>query len=71
MHGGPIVRHVDDVVAQEVGSSYMGLDEAETWPSFLAELGAEQLPVPRPKRIPPWWAHRFGGPARTTKWADE
>jgi len=53
------------------GASYMGLEEAENWQSFLAELGAESLPVPRPKRIPPWWAHRFGGPVRTTKWADE
>lgn len=49
----------------------MGLEEAEIWRSFLAELAAESLPVPRPKRIPPWWAHRFGGPARTTRWADE
>jgi hypothetical protein len=31
----------------------------------------ESLPVPRPKRIPPWWANRFGGPVRTTKWADD
>ena len=38
---------------------------------FLAELAAESLTVPRPKRIPPWWAHRFGGPAKTTQWADE
>ena len=48
------------------GSAYMG--SIDVWNSFLEELGAESLPVPMPKRIPPWWAHKFGPPVSVTKW---
>lgn len=53
------------------GSAYMGLDEAEIWQRFLTDLGAESVPVPKPKRVPPWWAHRFGGPSSVTRWEDQ
>jgi hypothetical protein len=39
--------------------------DAARWERFLAEIGAEQLVVPRPEGLPPWWA--FEG-SRTTRW---
>lgn len=36
------------------GSAFMG--ESEAWQKLLDDTGAEMLPVPRPKRIPPWKA---------------
>ena len=48
------------------GHGYIG--SPEVWQEFLTEHGAESLPVPMPKRIPPWWRHRFGGEIKMTNW---
>ncbi|MET0371538.1 MAG: hypothetical protein ABW039_09195 [Sphingobium sp.] len=48
------------------GSSFPG--DQQIWRDFLAAQGAESLPVPRPKRLSPWWAART--PPAIVNWID-
>lgn len=57
-------------VAAEGGSggrAYPG--DPDVWQSFLAEHGAESVPLPLPKRIPPWWRARE--PGSVTNWTED
>lgn len=49
------------------GSAYEG--NREEWEKLLADQGAEMLPVPTPKRLPPWWKAKRVAPV--TLWVDE
>lgn len=50
------------------GSAFQG--DPELWQRTLAEHGAEMVPVPMPKRMPPWWKDKLrkGG---VTVWIEE
>ncbi len=39
------------------GSAYVG--DTSVWEAFLAEHGAESLPLPMPEGIPPWWMEKI------------
>ena len=39
------------------GSAYVG--DTKIWDAFLAEHGAKSVPLPMPKRIPPWWMEKI------------
>lgn len=49
-------------------SAYQG--DPELWQRCLAEHGAEMLPVPMPKRMPPWWKDKLRKPG-VTLWIEE
>lgn len=50
------------------GSAYAG--DPAVFDAFLKERGAESLPVPMPKRIPPWWMDKMRNNT-VVKWADD
>lgn len=50
------------------GAPFSG--DAEVWEAFLKERGAEQLPVPLPKRLPPWSKDKLLH-SRTVNWVED
>ena len=50
------------------GSAFMG-DNA-IWEAFLKEHDAEMMPVPMPKRLPPWWVEKIKN-STVVNWTDE
>lgn len=50
------------------GSAFAG--DPEVWQAFLAERGAQSLPVPKPKRLPPWLAAKYQQTS-VVQWVDD
>ena len=50
------------------GSAFSG--DADLWAQWLEEHGAVSVPVPMPKRMPPWWLAKFASTS-VTNWVEE
>lgn len=51
------------------GSAFPGDEQA--WQDCLERHGAEMVPVPMPKRLPPWWMAKIKSGGGVTNWVEE
>lgn len=64
---GPEGAELYGFVAGE-GASYAG--DMDLWNAWLEEHGAVSVPVPMPKRLPPWWRDKMDKQS-IVKWTED